>query len=138
MRTLYARELGELLFQVRGSFHPGSNAKLKTAAIAMARAPEQERRNVIAAYSWAYCEHAYFPDVARTSGVYLLLRLLFVVEGRDALVAHVDPSGHFFDIEPSGRATWPPYFYSALGEYNYFAAHFRRRTVAEIEALEIR
>jgi hypothetical protein len=135
---------------------------LKTAAVAMARAPEVEQRNVIAAYSWAYCEMA-VADGPRASGMYLLLRVLFVLPtrytGSDAATfgswprpaagpgewdlswpVHIEPGTHALHVEPfpSGQRWCDTRPYPALLEYDYFAARFPRRSPAEIEALEIR
>jgi hypothetical protein len=87
-----AKELADFL---PGWFHAGNKdtpspsgyANLKTAAIEIARAPEMERRNLISAYSWAYCESnlddvvmdAEADYVPRLPKMYVLLRVLFVV-----------------------------------------------------------
>jgi hypothetical protein len=106
----------------------------------MARTPEKERRNVIAAFSWAYCEPV-GRDVKRTFGMYLLLRVLFILpEGELSGPVHSYESAHVLRIDAPPAQPVPPRTipYSALWEYDHFSAQFRMRTVAELEALEIR
>jgi hypothetical protein len=175
MRLPNAKELGDFLphwykaSDDRPS--PSGYTNLKTAAIAMVRAPERERRNLISAYSWAYCEPAFGDihrssggDVPRLSGMYLLLRVLFVVSAhhpiRDVIVyapwnhpprnqgitewdlsypVHIDPGERVLRIDPCCTETTfnVGTFYFALDEYDYFSTRFPRRTVADIEALDI-
>jgi hypothetical protein len=140
-RTPTAKELGELLpHWYKGHPQdgdppgPAGYASLKAAAFAMALAPEQERRNVIAAYSWAYCEMA-LPDAARASGMFLLLRVLFVVpEGP----LHPEAGNRVLRVDPCCGNRWFGQGWFPLVEYDAFARRFPRRTPAEIEALEIK
>ena len=141
-------------------------AGLKTAAITFARASESERRAMIAEHSRAYC--ILYEDAinqSRASGLFLLLRVLFVLPPR-----HPESDTHHFfrDCRPDGWRTaegidisWPVHEdperrvleidrifrcasssrgtrYDALAEYDYFRERFRLRTPAEIEALEIK
>jgi hypothetical protein len=141
-----AKELGELLpdwsrnrYGKGKPLGPAEYRRLKAAALALARAPEQERRNVISAYSWAYCEMK-LADWGRASGMFLLLRVLFVVPEEDPLEApHMEAGGRVLRIGPCcdhrlSNGGW----YDAVSEYDAFARRFRRRSPAEIEALEIR
>jgi hypothetical protein len=121
-----ARELGEILFHVPGK--PADVARLKAAAIAMARASELERREVIDAYSWAYGEFRFAADAQRGAGMRLLLKILFVTPESAGNVLHEQ-----FPYRGGGQG-----WYAALAEYDSFAKRYRMRTVAEIEALEIR
>jgi hypothetical protein len=102
------------------------------------RYAEQERRNVISAYSWAYCEMK-MADWGRASGMFLLLRVLFVVPEGDPFEAlPMEAGGRVLRIGLccGHRLTYG--WYGAVGEYDAFARRFRRRSPAEIEALEIR
>lgn len=136
---------------------------LKAAAILLASAPESARRALVEAYSREYCEIrmpefcaggfvvARYPDwiyrtradIPKASGMYVLLRVLFVVppdywRTYSGGSVHVDPGAHVLRIkrwnvtevrkDNAYRATW---------EYDYFATHFPRRSRAAIEALEI-
>jgi hypothetical protein len=112
--------------------------RLKAAATALARAPEQEQRNVIAAYSWAYCEMT-VADAGRASGIFLLLRVLFVVPEADpAWSMHAEDGRRVLRVGPCcGNRNFRNWYYP-LGEYDTFVRRFRRRSPAEIEALEIK
>lgn len=140
-RTPTAKELGELLPQwTRGEpLGPSDYMRLKAAALALARAPEQERQNVITAYGWAYCEMS-LPDAGRASGMFLLLRVLFVVpEGGAVSATHVLDGGRILIVRPCcGNRQFSAGDYNPLFEYDTFAERFRRRSPAEIEALEIK
>jgi hypothetical protein len=136
---------------------------LKAAAIKMARAPVCVQRAVIESYCREYCR-ADNPGF-KASGLFLLMRVLFVVPSRhpasDARKHH--SWSHPYNLRPPGSPVateydlaWPVYadprgrvleidrvpekgrYYSALREYIYFAERFPRRTPAEIDALEIR
>jgi hypothetical protein len=131
---------------------------LKVAAIKMARAPECVRRAVIESYWRAYYKRL-APDLYKTSWIFLLMRVLFVphaTSDRGAYPAgwirpsestaadfdlawpvRADPRGRILEIDRS-RGTGRNSSYHAPAEYDYFAAHFRMRTTAEIDALEIR
>jgi hypothetical protein len=135
--------------------------KLKTAALALAQASPQELRNVIEAYSGAYCKLG-ADDAPKASGMFLLLRVLFVVPTRVKYGAwfgnwprfrgavrdggytdlswpvHIDPETHVLHVEPFPPPTPECCFYHALAEYDYFAAYFPRRSAAEIAALEVK
>ena len=145
MRTPTAKELAELLPQwTRGTWQMGEPPglaeyrRLKAAALALARAPEQERRNAIAAYSWAYCEVEQ-PDSGRASGMFLLLRVLFVVPERDpAWALHAEADGRVLRVGPCCGNRRFHQIYFAFAEYEVFARRFPRRSLVEIEALEIR
>jgi hypothetical protein len=50
---------------------------------------------------------------------------------------HADPRGRVLEIDRS-RGTGRHFSYNALAEYDYFAKHFRMRSTAEIDALDIR
>jgi hypothetical protein len=143
-RTPKAKDLGELLpHWTRGRLEegaplgPADYMRLKAAAAALARAPEQEQRNVIAAYSWAYCETR-IADAGRASGMFLLLRILFVVPETDpAWSMRAEAGGRVLRVGPCCGNREFRYGYDPLGEYDAFASRFRRRSPAEIEALEI-
>ena len=142
---------------------------LKAAAIKVASAASCVRWAVIETYSKEYCEPTRI-DLAKASGMYLLMRVLFVLPSdypiKDVHVystwshpvrtkaertskwdlswpVHAKPGENVLEIERcqgfpgSGRPYRP---YDALTEYRYFRMekHFRMRTPAEIEALEIR
>lgn len=142
---------------------PTDYANLKPAALAMARASERERRNVIAAYEQAFCSRT-SPDGSKSSGMFLLLRVLFIVptrvSGSDirfyggwahpprapgatwtdlSWPVHIDPYTHVLHVEPP-VLQWERCSgaYWALQEYDYFAQNFPRRSPEEIEALAIR
>lgn len=136
---------------------------LKAAAITMARAPVCVRRSVIASYCREYCKENN-PNF-KASGMFLLMRVLFVVPSRhptDDARKHHSWSRPSFLRPPGSPAqtesdlAWPVYadpagrvleivqvpgrgsYYSALREYDYFAERFPMRTSVEIDALEIR
>jgi hypothetical protein len=141
---------------------------LKAAAIKVASAPFCVRGAVIEAYSKEYCEPAR-ADLPRASGMYLLLRVLFVLPTdhpiKDAQMfsgwahpardeaqrtskwdlswpVHANPRENVLEIERCqgfpGSGGYVRYW--AEDELEYFAIkkHFRMRTPAEIDALEIR
>jgi hypothetical protein len=139
-------------------------AGLKTAAITLARASESERRAMIAEHSRAYCI-LYETDQSRASGLFLLMRVLFVLPPRhpksDTQVfgsfcrrdewytgserdiswpVHEDPQRHVLEIDRIRGCFQTGYHrgYDALAEYDYFRERFDLRTPAEIEALTIR
>jgi hypothetical protein len=140
---------------------------LKAAAIKMARAPECVRRAIIGSYCRAHCKTNH-PDFSKASGMFLLMRVLFIphptsdrgekhdswvrrsdLHSPDSAMAtefdpawpvHADPSGRVLEIDRclGSSSHGSGIGYDALDEYDYFAKRFRRRTPAEIEALEIR
>jgi len=167
MRMPTAKELGDLLPDWWSTRDPRVRldyVNLKAAALALAHAPEAERRNVISAYSWAYCEMT-MPDLPRASGMYLLLRILFVLPTRHpsddtrsfsawerpsrgvgdtawdlSWPVHVDPSGDVAQVDRclAWQGRHLIYGYLAYTEYEYFAAQFPLRSPKAIEALEIK
>jgi len=145
MGTPTAKDLGELLPAWTRSYAlegeppgPAEYRRLKAVALALARAPEQERRNVIDAYGWAYCGMR-FADTRRASAMFLLLRVLFAVpEGNPWWGLHAEAGSQVLRVGPCcgnqrfDQPWWP------LVTYDFFAKRFHRRSPAEIEALEIR
>jgi hypothetical protein len=122
---------------------------LKAAAIKMARAPQCVQWAVIESYYRAYCDQREY-DAPMCMRMLPLMRVLFVVptghpEGTDFLNAwpvHPDPSGDVLEIDwyrgmPISVSMG---FYNPRGEYAHFAVdkRFRMRTLAQIQALEIR
>jgi hypothetical protein len=139
---------------------------LKEASIKMASAPACVRSAVIKAYSDEYCDLGY-PDLPKASGMYLLMRILFVLPTdypiKDVHAYSTWSHGVKVQAEKSLKwdLSWPVHAkreedvleiercqgfpgsgsytrYQALTEFDYFRQRFRMRTPAEIEALEIR
>jgi hypothetical protein len=160
-----ANDLAEKLPDWSSTTNPSVNVRydgLKAAAIQMARAPRCVQRAVVESYCRAYCEEVR-PDYPKTSGMFLLMRVLFVhphisdhTEGFGGWMpirwsessapikpgagwpVYEDPSGRFVEIDRSRGGILFHFAYHALAEYDYNAAHFRMRTPAELAALEIR
>jgi CubicO group peptidase (beta-lactamase class C family) len=154
-------------WQKPGSVRPDYGG-LKAAAIKLARAPQCVHRAVIESYNRAYGGGlAYIEyDEAKTSGLFVLMRVLFRLPthytGSDVRAygwwyrpsrkvgaekgfdmswpVHEDPSGRVLEINwyrGAGMAGGG-LNYDAVREYAYLAERFPMRTVAEIQALEIR
>jgi hypothetical protein len=120
------------------------------------RLPAAERRNVVATLSGQYC----FPqfDLDKAGGLYLLLRLAFVLpeslprEQARVFGGWLHPSvgvpGTPFDLQwpvrPAGEGRlridrftgYSGKGYDAIGEYDYFAAGFRLRDLRTIGVIE--
>ncbi len=136
---------------------------LKAAAIKMARAPRCVHRPVLESYLRAYGGHIEYDD-AKMSGLFVLMRVIFDLPtqytGRDvqkhgwwdrpsrkagegffmSWPVREDPSGRLLEIDGCRGAVMAGggLRYNPLHEYEYFAERFPMRTVAEIQALEIR
>lgn len=186
-RLLSARELGDLLpdWSLTADEHMVVDyAGLKAAAIALARMPADARRITIIAYSRAYCDLPWIAahcatggvdrdgrdhvwpeaDFRKASGMYVLLRVLFVLPARypaserekftgwmrmpprqgddDEVLwpVHADSSGHVLLVErcEGFRGRVEASVYRAMDEYDYFLSRYPMRTPVMLEALDIR
>jgi hypothetical protein len=163
-----AVELAEQLPDWSSTIDPSVNldySSLKAAAIKMASAPECVQRAVIEAYPLVYT--SYRSDPPNASGMFLLMRVLFVLpadDPRSTTVAsawlqpvhdeanrtkawnyqwpvRVNPHERVLEIERcQGTRRGVPGWYGAKAEFHFFksGARFPMRSPAEIEALEIR
>lgn len=186
-RPLSARALGELLPDWGRTVDDDvlvDYAGLKAAAITLARMPAAARHATIDMYSRTYCDlpwiaahcdnsgsdregraHAWAEaDFRRASGMYLLLRILFVLPTRypasererftgwirmpsrqgdeDDLLwpVHEDPGGRVLMVErcEGFKGRLEASVYRAMDEYDYFLSRYPMRTPAMLEALDIR
>ncbi len=136
---------------------------LKAAAIKMARAPRCVQLPVLESYLRAYGDYLEYDD-AKMSGLFVLMRVIFDLPtqytGSDvrkygwwerpshkagegfpmSWPVHEDPSGRVLEIDACRGAVMAGggLRYNPVREYAYFAERFPMRTVAEIQALEIR
>ncbi|HZF48096.1 MAG TPA: hypothetical protein VE093_05575 [Polyangiaceae bacterium] len=137
---------------------------LKTAAIKMASTPECVRRAVLKAYSERYGTP---PNLPKLSGMYLLMRVLFVLPSDHPTTSnvgiftpwsrpvvmeaqqtkkwnyqwpvHVNPNGHVLEIERCQGTGEHSGGYAVIQEYHWLRTErrFPMRSAAEIEVLKI-
>jgi hypothetical protein len=160
-------ELAEELPDWTSTVNPSvslNDGGLKAAAIKMASTPECVRRAVIKAYSERYGTP---PDLPKLSGMYLLMRVLFVLPSDHSTTSnvgtftpwsrpvvveaqqtrkwnyqwpvHVNPNGHALEIERCQGIGGHSGGYALTQEYHWLRTErrFPIRSVAEIEVLEI-